>query len=144
MTSQPQNYKFVCLRPQILQFFCRSAADETSNPFFARATFHWLWHYPQVIVICLHLIKHVPLGFNTLLAPPVCILRAKLWKVVIKCKVVMFLTFVPFFQKFTFLRLWHFISSYSDAVNPIFTVVVWICKFQGFEDFFSSQQPLLL
>ena len=42
-------------------------------------------------------VKHVPLGFNTLLAPPVCILRVKLWKVFIKSKIVMFLTFVPFF-----------------------------------------------
>ena len=42
----------------------------------------------QVMVICLHLIKHVSLGFNTLVAPPVCILRAKLWKVVMKCRIV--------------------------------------------------------
>ena len=55
--------------------------------------------FPQVLVICLHLIKHVPLRFNTLVPPPVCILRAKLWKVVMKCKIAMLLTFVPFFQK---------------------------------------------
>ena len=34
--------------------------------------------FSQVMVICLHLIKHVPLGFNTLVAPPVCILGMKL------------------------------------------------------------------
>ena len=70
---------------------------ETSNQFFSRTTFHWLWHFPQVKFICLNLVKHVPLGFNTLPAPPVCILRVKLWRVFIKSKSVMFLTFVPFF-----------------------------------------------
>ena len=44
----------------------------------------------QVMVICLHLIKHVPLGFNTFVAPSVCILRAKLWKVVINVKLLCF------------------------------------------------------
>ena len=53
--------------------------------------------FPQVMIICMHLINHVPLGVNTLVAPPVCTLRAKLWKVVIKCKIVLFLAFVPFF-----------------------------------------------
>ena len=51
----------------------------------------------QVMVICLHLIKHVPLGVNTLVAPPVCILKTKFWKVVVKCKIAMFLSFAPFF-----------------------------------------------
>ena len=32
----------------------------------------------QVLVICLYLIKHVPLGFNIFVAPPGSILRAKL------------------------------------------------------------------
>ena len=53
--------------------------------------------FPQVMIICLHLIKHVPLGFNTLVAPPVFTLRAKLWKVVMKCKIVMFLALAPIF-----------------------------------------------
>ena len=44
---------------------------------------------PQVMIICFHLIKHVPLGFNTLVAPTVCILRAKLWKIFMKLKIVM-------------------------------------------------------
>ena len=66
--------------------------------------------FPQVMVIFLLLIKHVPLGFNALVAPTVCILREKLWKVVRKCKIAMFLYFVPFFWKFIFLRLWYFIS----------------------------------
>ena len=61
--------------------------------------------FPQVMVIRLHLIKHVPLDFNTLVAPPVCILRVKLWKNVMKFKIITFLTFVPFFQNFTFLRV---------------------------------------
>ena len=41
--------------------------------------------------------KHVPLGFNTLISLPVFILRVILWKVAIKCKILIFLTFVPFF-----------------------------------------------
>ena len=53
--------------------------------------------FPYVMVICLYLIKHVPLGFNTVVALLVCILRAKLRKVVMKCKIFMFLTFIPFF-----------------------------------------------
>ena len=53
--------------------------------------------FPQVMVICLHLIKHVPLCFNTLVAPPICILRAILWKVAMKFKIVIFIAFVPFF-----------------------------------------------
>ena len=53
--------------------------------------------FPQVMVICLHLIKHVPLRIHTLVVPPVCILRAKLWKAVMKRKIVMFIAFVPFF-----------------------------------------------
>ena len=53
--------------------------------------------FNQAMVICLHLIKHIVLGFNTILAPPVYILKAKLWKTFTKCKFSMFLTFVPFF-----------------------------------------------
>ena len=89
--------------------------------------------FPQVTVIYLNLIKHVPLGFNTLVAPPVWILRDKLWKVVIKRKTVMLLSFVYFFKKITPLRLWHFISPHSDPNNPIFVVVVWIRKVKFFE-----------
>ena len=89
--------------------------------------------FPQVTVIYLNLIKHVPLGFNTLVVPPVWIVRDKLWKVVIKRKTVMLLSFVYVLKKITFLRLWHFISSHSDPNNPIFVVVVWICKIKFFE-----------
>ena len=46
--------------------------------------------FPQAMVICLHLIKPIPLGFNTIIAPPVCILKTKLWKVVMKYKIVIF------------------------------------------------------
>ena len=46
--------------------------------------------FPQVMIICLHLINHVPLCFNILVAPPACILKAKLWKVVMKFKITMF------------------------------------------------------
>ena len=67
---------------------------ETSNPFFSGSTF---------MVICLHLIKHVPLCFNTPVAPPVCILRAKLWKVDMKCKIVMLVDSFPFSKNLHFL-----------------------------------------
>ena len=87
--------------------------------------------FPQVTVIYLNLIKHVPLGFNTLVVPPVWILRDKLWKVVIKSKTAFKLRLL--FKKITFLRLWHFISPHSDPNNPIFIVVVWICKIKFFE-----------
>ena len=64
--------------------------------------------FPQVMVICLHLIKHVLLDFNiyqwhfyfgltTLVAQPVSTLRAHLWKVIMKCKIVIILTFASFF-----------------------------------------------
>ena len=55
--------------------------------------------YPQVMVIWLDLLEHVQLGLNTLGAPPVCILGAKLWKVVMKCKIAIFLAFVFFSRK---------------------------------------------
>ena len=55
--------------------------------------------FPQVMVICLHLIEHIALGFNTFLAPPVCVLRAELWKVVMKCKIFMFFNFCALFLK---------------------------------------------
>ena len=106
--------------------FCK-----TSKPFLSESTFHWLWPFSQVTVIYLNLIKHAPLGFNTLVVPPVWILRDKLWKVVIKSKTAFKLRLL--FKKITFLRLWHFISPHSDPNNPIFIVVVWICKIKFFE-----------
>ena len=90
--------------------------------------------FPQVTVIYLNLIKHAPLGFNTLAVPPVWILRDKLWKVVIKSKTAFKLRLL--FKKITFLRLWHFISPHSDPNNTIFVVVVWICKIKFFEVIF--------
>ena len=61
-------------------------------------------HYSQnllfilFMVICLHFIKQVALGFNTFVALPVpaCILRALLWKVLMEYKFVMLLTIAPF------------------------------------------------
>ena len=40
---------------------------------------------PQVMVICLHLIKHVPLGFYTIVAQPVCILFVYILLIVGAC-----------------------------------------------------------
>ena len=91
----------------------------------------------QIMVISLHLINMFPLGFNTSAASRVFILRAKLWKIVMKCQIAIFLTFVIFFKKLTFLRLWHFISPYSDPMNSIFAVVDRISKIQFLKKFFS-------
>ena len=47
--------------------------------------------FPQVMV------KHILLCFSTLVAQPVCILGAKLWKAVMKIESFMFIAFLPFF-----------------------------------------------
>ena len=49
---------------------------ETSNPFSQDILFIGCDIFPQIMFFCLHLIKHVLLGFN-LVAPPVFILRVK-------------------------------------------------------------------
>ena len=78
--------------------------------------------FPQVMVICLHLIKHVTLGFNILLALPVRILRAILWKVVMICKIVLLLTSVALsLKKYIFEVVIFYLT---DPINPIFAVVV--------------------
>ena len=79
------------------------------------------------MVICLFL-KHVPLGFNIssfkmdltiFVAQPVSISRAKLWKIVVKCEIVMFLTF-GFSQNVHFLNIRHFILPSIYPINSIF------------------------
>ena len=97
--------------------------------------------FPQVTVICLHLIKHVALGFDIFVALPVWILRTKLWKIFMKCKIDMFLTFVPLFWKFWFLSLWYFISP---CTNPIFAAVIWIHKIQVFDEALFPHNNLLM
>ena len=73
---------------------------------------------------------------TTLVAQPVSVLRAKLWKVVMKCKIVMFLTFAPFFSKFTFSRLQYFMSPQTDSIRPSLALVVGIYKIQVFDKAF--------
>ena len=80
--------------------------------------------FNQVMVICLHLIKHIELGFNTILAPPVYILKAKLWKTFIKCKFSIFFYFRAPFLKIYVLMLRCFISPCTDPINPNFAAVV--------------------
>ena len=111
---------------------------ETLKPFLSEPTFHWLWHFffKLWLSVCI-LLNMFPLGFNTSAASRVFILRAKLWKIVMKCQIAIFLTFVIFFKKLTFLRLWHFISPYSDPMNSIFAVVDRISKIQFLKKFFS-------
>ena len=111
---------------------------ETLKPFLSEPTFHWLWHFffKLWLSVCI-LLNMFPLGFNTSAASRVFILRAKLWKIVMKCQIAISLTFVIFFKKLTFLRLWHFISPYSDPMNSIFAVVDRISKIQFLKKFFS-------
>ena len=64
----------------------------------------------------------------------VSILRATLWKVVMKCKIVMFFHFLGFFSpKCSFLRFQNFISpSIKYSINFTFSVVVCICQIHVF------------
>ena len=95
--------------------------------------------FPWVMVICLDLIKHIALAFNTLLAPAVCILRAKLWKVVMKCKIFFAFNIFALFLKIHIFEVAMFISPCTAPVNPIFPVIVWIYKIQVFDEhFFTS------
>ena len=104
----------------------------TSNSFFSGSTFDWLWHFSSSYGYACTLLDMFQFGFNTILAPPVCIVRTKWWKIVMKCQIAMFLTLF-FLRVLSFSRLWHFISPYSDPVNPIFAVLVLAYKIQIFE-----------
>ena len=100
------------------------------------------------MVICLHL-KHVLLSANIFVIA-ICssqnefndpcssasfsILRAKFWKVVIKCNIIMFIKFWAFFSKCIFLWLNHFISPSADSINSIFSVVICIHKIHVFDE----------
>ena len=73
------------------------------------------------------------MSLNTFSLKLVSILRVTLWKVVIKCKIVMFSLFGLFFSKCSFLRFQNFISpSIKYPINLIFSVVVFICKVHVF------------
>ena len=85
------------------------------------------------------------MGLTTLAVRTVFILRATLWKVGMKRKIVMFLIFSSFFSKCTFLKLRHFISLRTFVINSIFSVVVCISKilvlfFEAFLTTALSQQ----
>ena len=72
----------------------------------------------------------------------VSILRATLWKVVMKCKIVMFFNFLGwlFFSKCSFLRLQNFVwLSIKYPINLIFSVVVCICNIHVFNGEIPSQ-----
>ena len=74
-------------------------------------------------------------------AQRVYISRAKLWKIVVKYKIAVFLTSV-FFSNCAFLRLRHFISPTTNIINSIFSVVLCIYKINVFDEAFSSKQLL--
>ena len=66
----------------------------------------------------------------------VSILRATLWKVVMKCKIVMFSNFLGS----SFLRLQNFISpNIKYPINLIFSVVVCICEIHVFNGVIPRQ-----
>ena len=82
---------------------------KTLNPRFTRSTFNWFWHFAssygyligsywtffirfQHILITFLIFK---IDLTTFVAEPVSILRAKLWNIVMKCKIVMFLILHP-------------------------------------------------
>ena len=71
----------------------------------------------------------------------VSILSAALWKVVIKCKIVMFFSiFGLFFSNCSYLRFQNFISpSIKYPINLIFSVVVCVCKVYVFNGVIPCQ-----
>ena len=75
---------------------------------------------------------------TTSVAEPISILRAtSLWKVVMKCKNVMFYNIWTLFWKCIFLRLWHFSSPTTYAIKLIVLVVVSRLMFLMKHFFFS-------
>ena len=57
------------------------------------------------------------MGLTTLLAQTVSILRAKLWKVVMKYKTDVFVTYGLVFSESTYLRLQHFFSLSTSFIQ---------------------------
>ena len=51
---------------------------EISNHFSQDLLFIGCDIFPQVMIICLHLIKHIPLDCNTLVAPPIFYSKSKI------------------------------------------------------------------
>ena len=72
------------------------------------------------------------MGLTIVVAKPVPISRAKLWKVVVKCQILFF----RFFSECLFLRFRHFISPNTYPINSIFSVVTCIYKIHVFDEAF--------
>ena len=79
------------------------------------------------------------IGLVILVAQSVCIFRENLWKVVVKCGIVIFYCFeiIGFSSKCTFLRFQHFILPSTYPINSFFSVVVCIFKIHVFDEAFS-------
>ena len=75
------------------------------------------------------------ISLTILIAQPVSIFRAKLWKIVLKCETVIFLTF-GFFSKCTFLKLKHYILSSTSWSSQFFSLIVCIHKIHVFDEAF--------
>ena len=60
------------------------------------------------------------MGLTTLVAQLAFILRGKLWKVVMKYQKSFFIFLGPFFSKYTYLNLEHFLLPNTYPVNSIF------------------------
>ena len=118
------------------ELFCkkRKKGFWTTNPFFSglRMYFYWLWYLIRSDGCLLHL-KHVSFGFDIYHCglkhnglkhlcslKLVSILRAKLWKVVMNCKIVMFFNFWgSFSRKFIFEVAKFYLTKYqiSNQLN---------------------------
>ena len=71
-------------------------------------------------------IRSSEMRLNTFVAQTIFILRAKLWKVAIKCKNVMFFNFWPLFLEIYILDVAYYFLPSTYPANSIFSVVAWI------------------
>ena len=75
------------------------------------------------------------MGLIFLAAQTISIFRTKLWKVVVKCEIIMFFIF-GCFTNCVFLRLQHCILLITYPTNSVFSMVVCICKIHIFDQAF--------
>ena len=68
------------------------------------------------------------MGLTILVAQPVSISRAKLWKVVVKCEIVIFFNFWAFLKMYIFE-----VATLPIQSTKFFSVVVWIDKIHVFD-----------
>ena len=88
--------------------------------FFQRWCVSWsnFWHLESSHISLRFLVSEI--GLTTLVAQVIFILRGKLWKVVMKYQKSFFIFFGPFFSKYTYLKLEHFLLPSTYPINSIF------------------------